>query len=225
MNRKSLKRDIFADSITKDYRHDDQIYLQPWKRYYFSIPINHGLARVTEVFPANVTVILRFHRAPSNFSLLKINDNISMKLKSNPETVLEIPFNYEESVIPFINPILNTYYAYSQELEQIMSKHKLYNYEIDFMDYVVRRTVLESGLSDYSINITNSKMPKFIIFAFSTLDRLSGSQNLSLTKFQQENMCKFDLILDHESLPGYPMAGHQNSAIDFYQNYLKQTNR
>ena len=178
-----------------------------------------------DVFPASTTIILRFHRAPSNFCLLKLSDKISMRLKSDPTEMVEIPFEYEESVVPFINPILNTYYSYSQEQEQIMSKHKLYNYEINFMDYVVRRTVLESGLSDFSIDLVNSKMPKFIIFAFSTLDRLSGNSELSITKFQQGDMCKFDLLLDHESLPGYPLSGINNSAIDFYQNYLRQTNR
>ena len=55
-----------------------------------------------------------------------------MRLKSDPSVELEIPYEYDESVIPFINPILNAYYSYSQEQEQIMSKHKLYNYDINF---------------------------------------------------------------------------------------------
>jgi hypothetical protein len=76
-----------------------------------------------------------------------------------------------------------------------MSKVKLYNYEIKYDDYVVRRNVLDGGLSEYDFNLVQGNLPKYLMFGLSTLDRLSGKDDLSLTRFQQHSMQSFNLLL------------------------------
>ena len=46
-NKAALHRDRTAETFYKDVTHEGKTYLQTWKRYYFSVPLNHGLARET----------------------------------------------------------------------------------------------------------------------------------------------------------------------------------
>jgi hypothetical protein len=46
-NKAALHRDRAADTFFKEINHDGKVYLQTWKRYYFTVPLNHGLARET----------------------------------------------------------------------------------------------------------------------------------------------------------------------------------
>ena len=124
-----------------------------------------------------------------------MSDDTKLMLKSDHKETIDMNFSYDESVIPIKNPVLSAYYAFSADLEQKMSKVKLYSYEIEFDDYVVRRNVLDGGLSEYDINLVQGKLPKYIIFALSTLDRLNGDDSLCLTKFQQHSLQTFDLLL------------------------------
>jgi hypothetical protein len=124
-----------------------------------------------------------------------MTDTTKLMLKTDHEQTVDIEFTYDESVIPIKNPVFSAYYAYSTELEQKMSKVKLYNYEIEYDDYVIRRNVLDGGLSEYDINLVQGKLPKYIIFALSTLERLNGNDSLSLTRFQQNSLQSCDLLL------------------------------
>ena len=151
--------------------------------------------KISDCLPANVPVVIRFHRSPSNYSLIKLEDKCKLMLKSDHTETIEYDFSYDESVIPIKNPVFSAYYAYSVELEQKMSKVKLYNFEIEFDDYVVRRNVLDGGLSEYDINLVQGKLPKYVIFGLSSLERLNGDDSLCLTRFQQHSLQSFDLLL------------------------------
>ena len=191
---KKLARNELSEKFTKEVQYNGATYLQPWRRYFFSVPINHGLARTPGCLPADLPVVLRFHRAPATFALLKMADTITLVKKDTKEN-LNVDYEYEENVIPIKSPVLSAYYAYSQELEQSMSKIRLYNFELPFLDYVVRRTVLDSGVSEYDVSLIHGKLPKYLIFGLSSLPRVSGSEDLSLACFQQGDLNSFDLIL------------------------------
>ena len=68
-------------------------------------------------------------------------------------------------------------------------------------------------------------MPQWIFFAFSTLDRLSGQEDLSMTRFMPGDLCEFDVTRNHESLTGYPLQGTGHAAGPFYINFLRHTQR
>ena len=156
---------------------------------------------------------------------MKVKDTITLTLKSDEKTTADVPYNYEENVIPLKNPVLHAYYAYGPELERSMSRIQSYNFELPFLNYAVRRTILDSGLSEFDINLVQGQQPKFIVFGFSTLERISGRDTLSLTRFVQGDLKKFDLVLDHESVLGFPLTGMNKDAVMYYQNFLKQTFR
>ena len=184
-----------AEDFTKTVDYKGKTCLQPWKRYYFTYMLNHGLARIPDCLPANTTVTIRLHRAPSSFALLRMKNTITLTDAENGNQTYEVDYSFDENVVPITNPVLKTYFAYSAEQEQYMSRIKTTNMEIPFLDYVARRTVLDGGLSEYDINLLQGRMPKYIIFGLSTLERLSGSETTSLTKFTQGSLDQFDLII------------------------------
>ena len=79
-----------------------------------------------------MAINFRFHRANAECAMLKISDTVTA-IKVSDQSKKEFPITYSESVIPIKNPLLNAYYAYSNELENMMSKVKNTNMEISFM--------------------------------------------------------------------------------------------
>lgn len=137
---------------------------------------------------------------------------------------IDIPFNYTEAVVPIINPVLNAFYAFSPELETTMNR-SLYDKKINYLDYQARRDVLDAGLSDFTLDLGNGKFPLYLFIVLSTLDRISGSEKLSLTKFEQLGLSSIDVLIDQESILGFPLDGLGLNAVDFYHQYLNHTNR
>ena len=218
--------------------HDGVTYEIPWYRWYIIMNINHGLAREQDVLPTDVTVNFRFQRAAAECAFLKIGEDLEC-IKTTDNSKHNLPVTYEESVIPLKNPLLNAYYAYSLDLETTMNKLKNTNLEIPFLgflktnyflfnlflDYNIRRQVLDTGVSSYQIDLSQGPAPVWIAFALSTLDRLGGEDETSMTRFTQDGLKSFDLIKDHDSVTGFPLQGLGLAAGSFYANYLKQTNR
>ena len=115
--------------------------------------------------------------------------------KSDPNNVVQLPFTYDERVVPIINPILKCFYAYSPTLSQKMGKISSYAFELDFMHYECRQSIFDTALSEYTINLGQGPLPKYIIFALSTVERSRGNYLQSVTHFQQLGMTQFDLLL------------------------------
>lgn len=203
---------------------DNEQYQVPFYRYYITKAINHGLARVPDVLPSNMTIGIRFQRADSKCALLKLSQTIDV-VKMSDKSRQKIDFDYPESVIPLQNPMIHAFYAYSLDLERVMNRVKSSSLEIEYLDYVVRRTVLPTGLNFHQIDLGQGKCPKYIIFALSYLDRLAGSETESMTVFRQGDLVEFDLTRDHESLVEFPLSGTDKAAQSFYINYLKMTDR
>ena len=110
---------------------------------------------VPDCIPANVPINIRLHRAPANYLLLKLSDDIVATKADDTEE--NIPFSYNEAVIPIMSPVLEAYYSYSTQLESKMNKGKLYSNSINYLDYQTRRQVLDEGLSDYQFNLQVGK--------------------------------------------------------------------
>ena len=126
------KRLGYGENFVKDMVHNNTTYKIPWRRWYIIMNINHGLARTPDCLPANVAVNFRFHRANAECSILKIADTLKVvSAEDNSEHTL--PVEYTETVVPIINPFLSAYYAFSSELETIMSRVRNTNMEIPFM--------------------------------------------------------------------------------------------
>ena len=195
---------------------------------------------VPDCLPANIPVVIRLHRAPSSYLLLKTSETIEALKADN--TKHQISYSYEEPVIPILAPVLNAYYANSVELESKMNKGRLYNNSINFLDYQTRRQVLDQGLSEFQINLQMGKFPKYMFLSLSETERIGGSEEKSLTKFQQHDLDSIDVLVgeqrfffynitrsnyilsDQESVLGFPLKGRNFGAIQFYENFLEGTN-
>ena len=98
--------------------------------------LNHGLARTTDCLPANMVVNLRFHRANAECCFLKVAENVEA-IKVADGSKISLPLNYDESVVPIKNPLLHAYYAFSNELDNMMARVRNTNLEIPFMGELI----------------------------------------------------------------------------------------
>ena len=112
--------------------HNGVTYEVPWYRWYIIMNLNHGLARESDVLPADIIVNFRFQRAVAENAFIKIAEDLEC-VKVSDKSKESLPVEYEESVIPIKNPLLNAYYAYSAELDTTMGQLRNTNLEINFM--------------------------------------------------------------------------------------------
>ena len=167
----------------------------PYKQFCFVANINHGIAREFGVLPAEIPFRFRFHRARMEYLLLKIQETVTAATKSDPGTKIQLNFEYPEPVVPFINPIMRCYYAYSQDLHNRMNRISTQAFALSFLHYDCRQQILDTALDEYTIGLGQGPLPKHITFALSTLDRSRGNVSESLTRFSPLDLTQFDLIL------------------------------
>ena len=188
-------RDANGKKIFKEVTIDDQVYLIPYKQYFFVANLNHGLAREFEVLPAELPFRFRFHRARSDFVLLKIAPTVQAAKRESPNTKIDLQFSYPEKVVPFVNPILRCYYAYSSALNNQMSRIASHAYQVDFLHYDCRQQILDTSLDQYVISIGQGPLPRYIAFGLSSLSRTRGNETESLSRFHPYDLVEFDLLL------------------------------
>ena len=104
-------RDYFAIDVWKEVSIKGVPHFVLFKKYTFISNLNHGLARQTGVLPAEIPFRIKFHRAPSGFLLLKVEENVKAKTKADPTKIINVPYSYEERVIPILNPVMKCFYA------------------------------------------------------------------------------------------------------------------
>ena len=109
--------------------------------------------------------------------------------------MVQLPFTYDERVVPILNPVLKCFYAYSPALSQKMGKIASYAFELDFMHYECRQSIFDTALSEYKINLGQCPLPKYNIFALSSVKSSRGNDLQSVTHFQQLGITEFDLLL------------------------------
>lgn len=85
--------------------------------------------------------------------------------------------------------------------------------------------MLDTGLTNYQIDLGQGPAPLYYIFALSDLNRLSGESETCMTRFDQRDLKKFDFIKDHDSVTGFPLSGNGIAAGEFYDHFLFSTNR
>ena len=190
-----IDRGNIGEKLWINHEFENKSYQILYRRYHFTVKLNHGLARSTHCLPADTLLTLRFHRAKSNFALLKISDQVTARAIADKTKELKIDYSYPFDVIPIKQPTLSVFYSYSPELESSMNRIRSSSIEIPFYDYNARRIILDEGLSSHDIDIMQGGLPKFMMFMFASLERLNGSELLSLTRFEQREMINFDLIL------------------------------
>ena len=204
-----LYKSYFRKSAVSEEREGVTYY-----RYYFCCTINHGLSKQDKPLPAGIPITLTFNRTKASKSLLQINPERGGKA-----------YKYEFDSVPLINPVLDAYFVESKKAEQFYAKVDLYNIRVPFLDYSVRRELLSEGIAEHRIKLFEGPLPSVVIFAFQKPERFDGSFNLSPLKFERNNLQSFELNVDGQPVVSHPLQMQNGSEMEFYQSYLKQTNR
>ena len=150
-----------------------------------------------------------FVRAAPSRSLLVVDENQDLK--------------FDGRAIELLNPQFNVVYIDSLEIERKMNRLK--GQSLSFSDYPLRTIIINEGLSEYDLSIIQGAMPELVVFALVGVDRFAGSFTTSPTKFSRHNMTQFELALNSDVLNDYPIEMKGGDSIEFYRQYLKNTER
>ena len=204
-----LYTNIFRKSAISETRDGVTYY-----RYYFCCPINHGLSKQDKPLPSGIPITLTFNRTKACKSLLQIAPQRDGK-----------NYKYEFDSVPIINPVLDAYFVESKKADQFYGKVDLYDVRVPFLDYSIRRELLADGIAEHRMKLFEGPLPSVVLFAFQTPDRFDGSFSMSPLRFEQNKLQSFELNVDGQPVISHPIQMQNDSPMDFYQSYLKQTNR
>ena len=197
-------------------------------QYWFSTPINHGLARQDKPLPSGkkehnfifitcllgIPLQLTFNRARSSKGLIQII--AQRKGKS---------FSYPEKTIPLISPTLLCYFVESEKADSFYSKSKLYDVELPFIDYSLRRELLTEGVAEHRVKLFEGNLPSVFAVMLVEPKVFDGSYEFSSVKFTRHNLESLEVSVDGTSLSSHPLKMRNGNSLDFYVDYLRRTNR
>ena len=203
-----------GEQFTKNVTIEGKTEAKTFYRYLLMLPINHGLAHDNQVLPPGVHVRLSYHRASPKKALVNVTNKI---------------VDFGKPSIDIIDPTFHFCWAYSPQLEQQMSKVAASGVDIPFDSSHIRHRVLDDGLQEHTVSISQGKIPKYMVFFLMSPDRFGGDYLLSSTKFEMCGLKEFAIALDNEILPNYPLKKHKigNSCFhhEFYRHWLNMTER
>ena len=188
---------------------------ESYYRYNIITCINHGLARQEKPLPSSIPIQLTFTRASAKKGLLQISD----KKADNTE------FSYTDKVVTLINPTLCCYFVESQKADQFYGKTKLYDVGLNFLDYSLRRELLMDNVADFNLKLYEGPLPSIVIMGLIKPSVFDGDFASSALKFQRHNLESFEMLVDSQPVVNHPLKMKQNNAVEFFSNYLRNTNR
>ena len=203
-----------GEQFTKNVTIEDKTVAKTYYRYLLMLPINHGLAHADQVLPPGVHVRLSYHRASPKKALVNVANKI---------------VDFGKTSIDIIDPTFHFCWAYSPQLDTEMARVRSSGLELPFESSHIRHRVLDDGLLEHTVSISQGKLPKYMVFFLMSPERFGGDIMLSSTKFQMHDMKEFSLLLDNEILPNYPLKKHRIGSNyfyhEFYRHWLNMTER
>ena len=201
-----------------------------WCRYYFSIPLNTGLATSHHCLPPNIPIKISLPRTKPKRALLACVVDISN------HSILK---KWDESdQITIYNPQLNMWYMKSDEIERKMSSPKIEDFRWRFREPCIKTFQLLGGQSSFTFQLEiNEPLPNTICLAMQDTDTLeNGSFWKSGIKFTPNNLESIDITIGSQSLESFPLRVRKavnyadstglhvrNNWGEAYRNYLSTT--
>ena len=180
---------------------------QNFYRYQFMMPINHGIATGKQLLPPGIHVRLSFHRAKPSKALVDISDKI---------------ISYPDKSIKLINPVLNSCWAYSPDLNDQTSRIRTNGLKVPFESSCIRHKVLDNGLAEHTVMIQHGNLPKYIVFFFMEPIRFTNDLKYSSTRLEMHNLIEFSLILDNDVMQNYPLKVQKIGGTPFYHQFYRR---
>ena len=189
---------------------DNKVY----QRYFFIAKIHTGIAQNSRPIPKNNMVNLTFNRADAEKAL------VCVALDADDKGIGEYP----HKTIKIVNPVLEACFVNSEYYDRKYADHRISRVNFPFTDTVIRRELLNEGVADHNINLSEGPAPIAYAFALIKPEKFKGTLETSTTKFSQNFLDSFDLQLDGRSISGYPISKCAGLATDFYYRFQKECN-
>ena len=157
---------------------------------------------------------MTFNRSKSSKSLLQI------KAQRKSAT-----FSYLEKSVPLISPTLLCYFVESSKADLFYAKSKMYDVELPFLDYTLRRELLTEGIAEHHIKLFEGSLPS--VFAIMLMDPsvFDGSYEKSSLKFTRHNLMSLEVLVDGTCVSSHPLKIKNGNSLNFYVEYLRKSNR
>ena len=183
-------------------------------RYQLMLPINHGLAKSNQLLPAGVHTRITFHRAYARKGVIDISDKVSQ---------------YPSTKVTILDPVLNACWATSRKLNTDMSQVATSGLQVPFESYCIRHRVLDDGLNEYNIQISQGSLPKYIVFFLMEPFRYNNDFKYSSSRMSPHSLKEFSVLLDNEVMQHYPLKMDQYGGSifshQFYRRFLIMSGR
>ena len=93
---------------------------------------------------------MTFNRARSEKSLIQV---VPQREVNGTAT----DYRYPNKTIPIINPILLCYFVESAKADSFYAKSKLYDVNVNFLDYSLRRELLLENIKEFNLKLFEGK--------------------------------------------------------------------
>ena len=180
-------------------------------RHYFRAPISCGFTWTGRPLPKDVPIKLIFFRAKAEKSVVSIVEQASDKPFSKRSLQLD-------NIQLVASMITSDYY------DRKYSSYRLPKIDFPYMNPIIRREVLTSGLDTFKIKISNGNLPIAMMFGLMDNSSWDGSIRESAVNFKTQNLESVDVKIDSRSLSGYPIRNHGTASIDFWRKYMTECN-
>ena len=208
-------RRLNATKFFKRIEIGETTYKTVWYRYEFISPLNHGLAREPCCLPDNLEISIKLYRAPSSAAVMKIADKITC------DNGTKIDYDFSDSFIELRRPRLCAMFLRSEKLDAKMAKYRSYDFECNFYDYPIRYNILDSGESEFLVNLSRGAFPKYIFLAVRPMNEDSPKMEKCVTNFKRHDLESLTVLVNSEPLPGHPLT----TDTKFYYSFLQNTDR
>ena len=172
-----------------------------FKTYDFLFHPQAGIMSSVKPLAPNCEMKLTFDRACSDLSLIAISQGVD-----NP---------FAGKSLEIRNPFIRSRYYSTPYLRNYFGKvfsMSTINYRYD--EIQVYQKNLPLGEKNIRIsNIIGGQTPQYLFAAVLESEALQGNCEMSLTKFSQHNIIEFDLLLNGNSVNGYPLASSNGSSL------------
>ena len=211
-NAKESINSHFEVNLRRANVRDITIDSKRYKRYYFICRLNCGLAMTSRPIPKDVPIKLIFYRAEASKSLLSIIED-----KANDE-----PF--PTRTIPIQDPQFIACMTKSDYYDRKYASYRLPKLDFPFIQPSVRRELLNKGLDQFKIRISDGPLPIALGLAIMTTEGFTGDIRKSSTNFKMHNLDWLDIQINSRSVSGYPLHQRNQLGYEFYYKFLRECN-
>ena len=132
---------------------------------------------------------------------------------------------YPEKSVPLISPSLSCYFVESSKADSFYSKTKLYDVELPFLDYSVRRELLTEGISEHHVKLFEGNLPSVFAVMLIKPSVFDGDFEQASLKFTRHNLESLEVVVDGTSVSSHPICMQGDNSMNFFVEYLRRSNR